>query len=1055
MSTTHSQSSPNRKNNSSNPSGKSPEHLGKSSKWPNESQKPPIKGHVSKNGQEAPPESFGANSRRDSASPRSPEPRRRQLSSPASGKLEDYGDNPPSSNSSPGRSENRKSKNSSPSTGSANPKESTGSGRMSGTQAQPATPPKSDVLTRPNLSNTTDDRNEMILAYHLKQLSYSNTSLVCYTFAVRDMGDGADAKKIAIEAFAKEVLSKAQSCIFTDYQQYVLSPYDLPVAIAKGTHVGETTTNQGTKAIVGLKHLKTIQWHDVLKFLETASLPKRQPDELPDARNAVLAMINVLATPPYGSRATPNRKEASLTFLDVRSQDAVAKPLGQMDQTDLFSRQPLADLINNYRSRVSNSVRGLETYLKGRRVQIRQNIDNGGQYGGNQDGGSQQKPRTKMTIVGLARPDDGRDSQDPHPNVRIYGGNSHEVEFYYNSNTKSRDGSHTPAGSSPGRYVTVAEYFRIKKGVEPESLVLPLVNVGTRRKPTYLPPELYDVLEPRKGTTSQFTRSDLVDITAVLDVQKFLENCGKKHNYRLPGLKVLPGIDGAAYPIGIMAGTVLAPCRLLQSPSIEYHDRKVVDTRFGAWKMNSRAIEKAKAKAHQLVVLRIGIGSIPGTVENEITKTQDVLRKRLSEHGINLSLDLSAKPIAVQGFENAIEDEITKAGKQKKFTAVLVVLPDNKRPLYDGVKRQLDRKLGLQNICVVASSFSTGKPIKKSPVNDNAKDGTTKEDVEELNGLFSQIALKLNLKAGGRNQVLAKRNLKSIKLESTMIVGFETIAPPKKAHGGAKAIAAIVASEDEHLSQWPAGMTILGEKSIDAELAGLLLKRMETWKGNNGSNGHKYPKNIIIYYNNLDVKHGSAGTEKVESLQKAWEATYKEAKLDAHARPELMVIAVNKDHQAQLRTPSSIDKDRAAEKIPHETILVRTSGKDEDKAWEFVVQGHKPLKVNSPDTKLLELNASKATVPIRYTILENKVFLTAEAKAELENLTDNMRYLSACSTFAITDTLPIHYVELLSQRIQSYVRPWYYPTNRRAEMEDMSQNSIKVHDDVARTMFYV
>ena len=100
------------------------------------------------------------------------------------------------------------------------------------------------------------------------------------------------------------------------------------------------------------------------------------------------------------------------------------------------------------------------------------------------------------------------------------------------------------------------------------------------------------------------------------------------------------------------------------------------------------------------------------------------------------------------------------------------------------------------------------------------------------------------------------------------------------------------------------------------------------------------------------------------------------------------------------------------------------------------------------------LEASKATLPVRYSVLKDNIFKTNNREG-LENLTHAMCYLSGCGTSAVTDTLPIHYLGLLCKRMHCYVEPWYYPKNKEVKLEVMKQRTVQPHDRVKETMYYV
>lgn len=54
-------------------------------------------------------------------------------------------------------------------------------------------------------------------------------------------------------------------------------------------------------------------------------------------------------------------------------------------------------------------------------------------------------------------------------------------------------------------------------------------------------------------------------------------------------------------------------------------------------------------------------------------------------------------------------DNLDKNPGNFKPDSILVVLPDDERPLYDSVKRQCDIELGIQNICLVSNGLASNQ----------------------------------------------------------------------------------------------------------------------------------------------------------------------------------------------------------------------------------------------------------------------------------------------------------------------------------------------------------
>lgn len=128
------------------------------------------------------------------------------------------------------------------------------------------------------------------------------------------------------------------------------------------------------------------------------------------------------------------------------------------------------------------------------------------------------------TIKGLARPDDGQSLAHP-PQIQAFGAGPKDVRFYLDSDVKAgsstssnkakagkRGGPSSISPKSPvSGYISVYDFFktrmfilngtstyRLTSGADHGIILvnegMPVVNVGTKEKPSYLPPELCSVL---------------------------------------------------------------------------------------------------------------------------------------------------------------------------------------------------------------------------------------------------------------------------------------------------------------------------------------------------------------------------------------------------------------------------------------------------------------------------------------------------------------------------------------------------------------------------------
>ncbi len=116
---------------------------------------------------------------------------------------------------------------------------------------------------------------------------------------------------------------------------------------------------------------------------------------------------------------------------------------------------------------------------------------------------------------------------------------------------------------------------------------------------------------------------------------------------------------------------------------------------------------------------------------------------------------------------------------------VLVVLLTDKAEIYNRVKYVCDIKEGIRCVAVLGSKLAKAGPQ-----------------------YFANVALKINLKLGGRNQQLQPKSLGIVSEGKTMVVGLDVTHPSIQSSPNAPSVVGVVASVDKWLSQFPADIRI-------------------------------------------------------------------------------------------------------------------------------------------------------------------------------------------------------------------------------------------------------
>lgn len=862
---------------------------------------------------------------------------------------------------------------------------------------------------------------EMVLACNIKQMMHSGTFLHCYRIndsSRSRQGSSKDATDSSREGLVKNLIHSisdtAQVGVMTDYRTYL-------ILFSRSKDCPDQLGAEKDGVSLATCKFPPVRWWGILELLHSTETSNTK-----HCKNVLLNIVDVVVGQWRSSRGPWTTKAMSLPLFDIQSK-AIKAIEGSVNED---GKRSVATVMQKYLSVNAGNFHGLEHYLKGLRIQVIQPRTRS----------PSNKSQLPKTIVGLARPDDGHGSGvSSPPRVTKFGAGSHDVSFYLNASSRDRSKATVASSNLHGQYKTVAQYFKdrnLQKINEPD---LPLVNVGTRSKPTYYPPELCELVASSDSSNrSALSFGEITGLVGTANVPNLVNNYGGKCEIRFPGLKMSLANSLSECQVGLKPQSLYLPSRVRFGPDIKYSQEEAIKTSTGTWKDDNLELSPCK-KGLKVAVLLIGPkqwhekGKFSPNIEN--------LSSRLKTHKIPLDKAVERTiDMANFRFDETVQSEIIKELGwliQHEVNAILVVLPFEMKRLYDYVKRQCDIKSGIHSMCVTSPRFLC-----------------------DSNRFFLHLALKLNLKTGGTNQTLHSVKRTTLNLKETMVVGIQIMLPPKQAASDAKGLIATVASSGGGLSHWPARVQVLDNNPLNEMFLALLRDRIKAWKTSHdgAQNGVKQQelRHILIYHNGPAHK---ACLDAISTLK------------NQHSHLRFTLIEVSQDHQADVQLPLRLQA-TTNEKPVRSTVIVRTM--EASKTWDFILHGHttgkyQPLQSKSPSSKPATSKPApkRKALPVRYSVVHDDIFSTTDAsngaRQELEDLTHDMSYLAGCSTSVVSSTLPIYYVGLLCNRIQTYVRPWYHP-KPALELEDkskvepiklMTQDAVTVHSGIKDSMFYI
>lgn len=437
--------------------------------------------------------------------------------------------------------------------------------------------------------------------------------------------------------------------------------------------------------------------------------------------------------------------------------------------------------------------------------------------------------------------------------------------------------------------------------------------------------------------------------------------------------------------MNVVPKLITVPGRVLSSPDIKYHGDKVANPRFGGWNMaNSQFATRVDLSNWTYLWISVQGSNDPWHDDGALKGTLDAFTATLRNVGINATNCIRGMHITVNGdpeaaIDNAIRRFSSTPGIQPP-KLVLVILPSADSTIYNRVKYACDVKGGIVNVCVVASKFSRANPQ-----------------------YYANVALKVNLKLGGRNQFLDTSKLGIIAENKTMVVGIDVTHPAPGSSARSPSVASIVASVDQWLAQWPAELRIqTGRQEMVADLEGLFKSRLRLWKAKH----NVYPVNVLIYRDGVsEGQYNIVLEQELPALRKACEELYPASSIK-QGIPRTTIVIVGKRHNTRFYPTKKEDADRSSNP-QNGTIVDR--GVTEARNWDFFLQAHAAVQGTAR--------------PAHYYIVFDEIFQAQKVLPPftnvadmMEDLTHNLCYMFGRATKAVSICPPAYYADLACER---------------------------------------
>ncbi|RFU76037.1 hypothetical protein TARUN_6198, partial [Trichoderma arundinaceum] len=662
-------------------------------------------------------------------------------------------------------------------------------------------------------------------------------------------------------------------------------------------------------------------------------------------------------------------------------------------------------------------------------------------------------PRIK-TIFGFATGSDGNGLAHP-PRVKAFGCGPKDVEFWLDvspqkgqsqpssTSVKKKKGGKAATASTSGQYISVYDFFVKEYNIRITDPRLPVVNVGNRENPVYLPLQVCHVL-PGQPSNSKLDPTQTQQMIRFA-VRRPMENATSIVTKGLQTTGLTPGTNPllAQFGISISPDLITVPGRVLTSPKLGYGKNQQITTFGGNWNMTPKNAPSLKfstcGSIQKWSCLYIEMpNDYPNAHRFSSTDLTNVVR---SFHGVLNDTGVAAG-VPLQPFQrlqlNGADDPQLDALMKRAASSLqllFIILPATPILVYNRIKYLGDVKYGIHTVC------SVGTKIVKPQGQDQ---------------YLRNLALKFNLKLGGNNQLVDAARLGFISEDKTMVVGIDVTHPSPGSSPEAPSIAGMVASVDRWLGQWPAILSIQPKRRDEmvAELDEMLKSRLHLWRQKGKHTA--FPENIMVYRDGVsDGQYQKVLDEELPLLRAACKQVYPQAD-QKRGLPRFTIAIVGKRHHTRFYPTAVSDADNSGNTKPG-TIVDR--GVTEGRSWDFFLQAHAALQGTAR--------------PGHYYVVLDEIFRPRYAKSpgkniadEFQDLTQSMCYVFGRATKAVSYCTPAYYADILCERARCYLSSFFEtPSNSTAPSmaegaeggnlgAGASKQDVQIHERL-RDTFYV
>ncbi|EMS53733.1 Protein argonaute MEL1 [Triticum urartu] len=543
-----------------------------------------------------------------------------------------------------------------------------------------------------------------------------------------------------------------------------------------------------------------------------------------------------------------------------------------------------------------------------------------------------------------------------------------------------------------GTRMSVVQYFMQRYKYNLQYTSWPCLQSGSDARPVYLPMEACKIVEGQRYSKKLNDKQVTNILRATCQRPQQREQSIREmvlHN------KYAEDKFAQEFGINVCSDLVSVPARVLPPPMLRYHDsgkEKTCAPSVGQWNMINKKM------------INGGIIDNWACVSFSRMRPEEVYRFccdliqmcNMTGMSVNPRPLVDNRSASPNHIENALRDVyrrttemLGKQGSEKQLQLLIVILPEVSGS-YGKIKKVCETDLGIVSQCCLPRHAS--RPNKQ---------------------YLENVALKINVKVGGRNTVLERAFVRNgipfVSEVPTIIFGADVTHPPP-GEDSASSIAAVVASMD-----WPEITKYRGLVSAQPHrqeiIEDLFSVTKDPQRGNvNGGMIRELliafrrktglrPERILFYRDGVsEGQFSHVLLHEMDAIRKAC------ASLEEGYMPPVTFVVVQKRHHTRLFPEVHGRRDmtdKSGNILPGTVVDLMICHPTE---FDFYLCSHAGIQGTSR--------------PTHYHVLYDENHFTADA---LQSLTNNLCYTYARCTRAVSVVPPAYYAHLAAFRARYYV----------------------------------